>query len=524
MLRGGVPYLTRYYLTFAKRPGMSCQQKKRKSDFKMSTSCEPEPFKPLVIIIGGPTGVGKSSVAARLCSTEWATQIVNEHRKNNQMYTELTNARGHIISADSVQAYQGVQIGANKPTPKEREETPHHLIDIVDSDSVFQYNAANWMHDALYVLHNLTNIGDISNDEELLDNETKVRKSRIDRFLLQSKGDNDQVLPIVVGGTMMYLQWLVYGKPDVMKPSQEAIEKAENTVRLFQDQGDETGWNAAVQHVSSLGRIFSERISKLPGRDWYRLRRTLEVAYTVSDDSQKEEKLKELFNGQREGGLHESSMYDVRCFFLCPDDRMAHTEIVDSRCEDMLSAGLLKETAELYLSGQLPEQGQQARAIGYRQTLAYLKRKQFSATDNEAFEAYLDDFKTATRRYAKKQMQWFRKDETFIFIPVPLLEHSESRVETVAKYIKNFCTMSRTDFEKELLPIHEGSKRKKGESEMNVEEMSLSTRIKHINEKQGKSMKFYQGKRHKLFEGSREYDEVLKEADICTLQMLSKTT
>jgi tRNA delta(2)-isopentenylpyrophosphate transferase len=202
---------------------------------------------------------------------------------------------------------------------------------------------------------------------------------------------------------------------------------------------------------------------------------------------------------------------------------MTHTEIVDSRCEDMLSAGLLKETAELYLSGKLPEQGQQARAIGYRQTLGYLKRKNFSPKDNMAFEAYLDEFKTATRRYAKKQMQWFRKDETFIFIPVPLTEPSETRVDTVANYIKNFCTMARTDFDKELSPGGQEKNKKKKEGDMNLENMSLSTRIKYVNEQQGKSMKFYQSKPHKLVEGSHEYDEVLNEADICTSQILSKT-
>jgi len=525
----GASYFARY-LTFAnkRRPAMSFsssvidEQKKRKFVLNMSTSCDSStPFKPLVIIIGGPTGVGKSSVSARLCSIELATEIVNKHRKNNGVDTNISNnVRGHIISADSVQAYQGVQIGANKPTSKEREETPHHLIDIVDSDSVCQYNAAEWMHDAMYVLYNLTNIdNDVSDDDELLDHESKVRKSRIDSFLLQSKGDNDQVLPVVVGGTMMYLQWLVHGKPDAMKPSQEAIEKAENTVRKFQNQGDECGWDAAVQHVSSLGTIFSDRILKLPGRDWYRLRRTLEVAYTLSNDSEKEKKSKELFNGQREGGLHESSTYDVRCFFLCPDDRMAHTEIVDSRCEDMLSAGLLKETAELYVSGQLPDQGQQARAIGYRQTLAYLKRKNFSPRDNVEFEAYLDEFKTATRRYAKKQMQWFRKDDTFVFIPVPLTEPSESRVDTVANYIKHYCTMSRTDFEQELIPMPKGNKKIKGESGISLDDMSLSIRIKYVNEQQGKNMKFYQGKRHKLFQGSHEYEEVLKEADACTVKI-----
>lgn len=499
------------------------QQKKRKSVLYFSSQSDMKAFRPLVIVIGGPTAVGKSSVGAKLCSAEWATRIVNEHRRNNEEYAqEVSKVRGHIISADSVQAYQGVQIGANKPSNEERAETPHHLIDILDGESVCQYNAADWMRDALYVLDNLKKNDDRIECHETLDSETKQRKDRIDKFLLQQK-EEMEILPVVVGGTMMYLQWLVHGKPDAMKPSQEAIDKAANAVGLFQSQDDETGWDDAVKYVSSFGSIFSDRISKLPGRDWYRLRRTLEVALTLCLESEKEEKMKELYNGEREGGLHESSAYDVRCFFLCPDDRMNHTEIVDSRCEDMICKGLLKETTDLYLSGKLPDQGQQARAIGYRQSLDYLKRKKFLPKDNDAFEAYVDDFATATRRYAKKQMQWFRKDNAFLFIPVPLTEPAESRIDNVAKSIEKFCTMSRSNFEKELNSTPIDRKKTKVDIEIQESGMSLSTRTKLLNEQQGKNMKFYIGKRHRLVSGSEDYNKIIDEADICTSRMQGGT-
>lgn len=87
--------------------------------------------KPLVIIIAGPTAVGKSSIAAKICKPEFATQVIEEHAKNNCIPKQDVKGIGQIISADSVQVYQGVQIGANKPSGKERAETPHHLIDIV---------------------------------------------------------------------------------------------------------------------------------------------------------------------------------------------------------------------------------------------------------------------------------------------------------------------------------------------------------------------------------------------------------
>ena len=494
---------------------------KRNYKMFMSTASDDKRQKPLVIIIAGPTAVGKSAVAAKLCSTEWATQIVQEHAKNNHNGKEDRKARGHIISADSVQVYQGVQIGANKPTASERAETPHHLIDIVDSKSICQYNAADWMRDTMQVLDRMTNVVEESDDAPLQDQDATARKLRIEQFLSENQEENE-VLPVIVGGTMMYLQWLVHGRPDTMKPSQEAVEKAATIVAKYEAQDDQAGWDAAVDHASSLGPLFAERVSKLSVKDFYRLRRTLEVAYTVLDDEAKDEKIKQLYNGQRQGGLDDSFTYDVRCFFLCPDDRMAHAAVVDSRCEEMISGGLLKETTDLHLSGQLPEQGQQARAIGYRQTLDYLKRDDFKPGDAKAFGAYLHDFTTATRRYAKAQMQWFRKDDKFVFVPVQVSATPSLRVDAVANTIKEMCIKPRADFEKELLPAGVEKEQKTAKA-IDEEEshLPLSARTKLMNEKQGKNMKFYQNKRHKLVEGSQDYDMAITEADESSTRMKS---
>jgi len=475
--------------------------------------------KPLVIIIAGPTAIGKSSIAAKICQPEFATQVIEEHSKNNCISKKDVEGIGQIISADSVQVYQGVQIGANKPSSKERAETPHHLIDIVDSTSVCQYNAADWIRDAMHVLDRITNLNTESDDDAALDKDTKLRRARIGQFLSENSQEEKEVLPVIVGGTMMYLQWLVHGRPDAMKPSHDAIERAAKTVAKFEAQDDEEeGWAAAEEHTSSLGPLFEERVKKLPGKDWYRLRRTLEVAYTLQDDDDKEEKIKKLYNGQRQGGLDTSPLYDVRCFFLCPDDRMAHTAVVDSRCEDMILKGLMEETTDLYLSGQLPEEGQQTRAIGYRQTIDFLNTH--NSLDDSTFGAYLDEFTTATRRYAKKQMQWFRKDERFIFVPVQLSQPSSLRVDDVANTIKQLCIMPRQDFEKELAPALVDKKNVKI-NELSDEELKLplSARTKLQNERQGKNMKFYQNRRHKLVIGSAKYDSALKEAGECAKRM-----
>ena len=466
---------------------------------KQQNSSTTEQYRPLVIVLAGPTAVGKSDVAAKLCSPEMASDIASGHyyastKKNNDSTTTTILYRGHVISADSVQAYRGVDIGANKPTMEEMKCTPHHLVNVVnppsDPTKAASYNAASWMGDASYVIDKLVggslnyineDIGsddyidtdnsnyeidgiNIDDNSALHDRRVSINKA-LEQSLAKSKNENNErILPVVVGGTMMYLQWLVHGRPDAIRPTEDAIKRAAEVICTFQQDGesnvhveietiegnnsssdktredynetnieqeeenasDIAAWKAASTYVSSLGPVFAQRVEKLPGRDWYRLRRLLEVAYTIvskketnatkkkgqeAANKSEEEILqqlteKEVYTGIRSGSLSDLG-YDVRCFFLCPTDRMTHFHIVDERCEQMLLRGLLRETANLYASGGLPDDSQVTRAIGYRQTLEYLKRKDARPNDHEAFMSFIDNFATATRQYAKKQMQWY---------------------------------------------------------------------------------------------------------------------
>ncbi|KAL7545797.1 hypothetical protein ACHAWF_009146, partial [Thalassiosira exigua] len=415
------------------------------------------------------------------------------------------------------------------------------------------------MRDARYVIRRLTSrdgVGDDAADDEEegdvdLDDDASLRRERIEDALSQSLrvpgGDNSHaegtILPVVVGGTMMYLQWLVHGRPDAVRPTDEAAKRAAKEVDRYkaeanraaspkaseavmdssdEDATDVAAWNAASTYASSLGSIFAERVAKLPGRDWYRLRRLLEVAYTISSkkkasleeaaDKTEEEILRdltdrELYTGIRSGSLPDLG-YDVRCFFLCPDERMTHFHTVGERCEQMLLRGLLVETADLHASGGLPDGSQVNRAIGYRQALEYLKRKGAKRNDRAAFVAFLDDFATATRQYAKKQMQWFRRDVEFAFVPVKMECEKPKRASGAAKIIADMCKMSRRDFDLELSSGN-------GESESH-ERLSLSAQTKLDNERQGKKMKFFISKRTRLIEGSDTFSDALKEADECT--------
>lgn len=526
--------------------------------------------RPLVVVLAGPTAVGKSDVASLLCSPPLAPSI------------SPRSYRGHVVSADSVQAYRGVDVGANKPTSEEMERTPHHLVNVVDPPAdagrAASYNAADWVRDARYVIRTLTSFeedgGDGEGGEEgEMDADASLRRQAIDLALRSSlesppgaagggppsPSSEARVLPVVVGGTMMYLQWLVHGRPDAVRPSGGAIERAAAVIDGFrsgakeavgaddggapdandapndapsasEDATDAAAWEVASAHVSSLGPVFAARVGKLPGRDWYRLRRLLEVAYTVAsqklgaaaasgdDRDGSEESIlqslteKEVYTGIRSGSLSDLG-YDVRCFFLCPTDRMAHFHVVDERCEQMLLRGLLRETADLYSKGGLPDESQAARAIGYRQALEYLKRSNARGDDAGALASFVDAFATATRQYAKKQMQWFRRDGRFAFVPVDMGAEKPERAADAAGIIAGMCRLEPEAFEAELSTESNNDEEQGGEEGGSL---PLSARTKLDNERQGKKMKFFISKRVRLIEGTDDFAKVLAEADECT--------
>lgn len=410
--------------------------------------------------------------------------------------------KGIIISADSVQAYKGVQIGANKPSEQERRETPHILVDVADHKD--SYNAAEWRNDTITAIQSLQ----LCDPDEMAgyDREENPREAAVLAEIekarkLKGYKDDDAILPVVCGGTMMYLQWLVHGQPDVMRPSEDAIREATSIIASYQEVRNYQG---AVEFVGSFGKVYTDRIAKFSGEDWYRLRRTLEVALTAKEKGNTDELIEQLYSGQREGSLS-SFGYDVRCFFLCPNDRMNHTRIIDERCEHMVARGLLKETADLSLSGNLPEMA--TKAIGYRQVLQYFDTQQAPSRDQEeeTFVGFLNNFTTATRRYAKKQMSWFRKDADFMFVPVEIDTPKSKRVENLASDIIKFCQMSREAYEKELKSLE-----------------STSAFCKKTNEEQGKGMKFYQFQQYLLKPGSEEFRTALSEALECRERMQAK--
>ncbi|KAL7577293.1 hypothetical protein ACA910_002036 [Epithemia clementina (nom. ined.)] len=404
--------------------------------------------------------------------------------------------------------------------------------------------------------------------------------------------------PIVVGGTMMYVQWLVYGIPDALQPSESAQRQAQAFVQHFRRNSFDGDWDGAVQHlidtIPSSYSNFEAQVRKISFQDWYRLGRIMQVAITAQEyaeqQRQKQQEQQEqqegqvaqvendpqtpdevdremdalisrLYSGERLGGLKNMMMkknqngddnnndddtekvplFDVRCFFLCPTNRMAHFQTIDLRCEQMIQQGLLRETMQLAVDGKFNDMTR--RAIGYRQALEYLQRPNPQRQDVAALVQFMQDFCTATRNYAAQQMKWYRKDDEFVFVPVPTTSLSSSAA--VASQSSNTATNKKPGvtkrppqpppvllrkeeredaFQQVALDIHRMVQldRDEFDREERLASDCPSSRTREENQEQGKDMKWFQFKRKILVDNSPALWQALQEADWCTEQYLNQ--
>lgn len=276
---------------------------------------------PPLIALCGPTASGKSALALELAAA-W---------------------QGEIVSCDSLQVYRGLDIGSAKATPAERERVPHHLLDVAEPDQPF--SAADYARQARQVLAEI-----------------------------RSRGR----LPLVVGGTGLYLQALLQGL--FPGPSRDARLR-ERFSRIAERRGD------AFLH-RALARRDPAGAARISPRDRVRVIRALEVRCLTG---------RPIGEQQREGA-DALRGFDVLVLGLAPE-RSALREAIEARTRRMLAAGLLDEVRGLlarYPAGLRPLQ-----AIGYREAAACLR--------GDLPEARLvPEIVAATARYAKRQMTWFR--------------------------------------------------------------------------------------------------------------------
>ena len=259
---------------------------------------------------------------------------------------------GEIISSDSMQVYRGMDIGTAKATLSEREKTIHHLIDSRDIDE--SYNVVEFYNEACHAI------------KEILD-----------------KG----AVPIVVGGTGFYIHSLIYGPPSG-PPSDPKLRKE------LEEEMKKEGPQAMFDRLYALDPEYALNITQ---RDRHKIIRALEIIELTK------RKVSELLPVSSET----FDLYDFRCWFLYYPKEVLYPRI-EMRCDRMIQEGFLEEVKRLEQQG-LSKNLTASQAIGYRQGLEYLHSPQ----SQEDWDYFIDSFKQASRRYAKRQFTWFRKEPLF---------------------------------------------------------------------------------------------------------------
>ncbi len=276
-----------------------------------------------VVLLMGPTASGKSALALALAQ----------------------RFDGEIVTVDSAQVYRGMDIGTAKPSPAERVQVPHHLIDIRDPTE--SYSAAQFAGDAQAAI-------------------TDIRaRGRV---------------PIVAGGTMLYFKALTEGL--------SSLPRADPAVRAEIDaQAAREGWPALH---AALARVDPATAARLAPTDAQRIQRALEVHRLAGQPLS-------VLQGQRTA----SSLGPVVRLALIPGDRTRLHAAIARRFDAMLGEGLVAELRGLreryVLAPELPAM----RCVGYRQAWDFLDGRIDAAQLREAGIA-------ATRQLAKRQLTWLR--------------------------------------------------------------------------------------------------------------------
>lgn len=283
-----------------------------------------------VIVICGPTASGKTKL-----SIEIAKKI-----------------NGEIVSADSMQIYKDMTIGTAKPTPEEMQGIKHYLIDFVLPNQ--RYSVADYNKDAL---------------------------KAIDEIIKKGK------TPIVVGGTGLYVNSLIYG-----------IEYSDIEIDLeYRKKLEEIADKEGIEKLYEMAKqIDPEAIKNISENDKKRICRILEIYHSTGKNKTEQEK-----ESRKNGPKYQYLLYGITM------DREKLYDRINKRVDIMINDGLIEEVQDVVKKyDEFPTAMQ---GLGYKEVVEYLN----GITTKEEM---IEKIKMETRRYAKRQLTWFKKCENIKWI------------------------------------------------------------------------------------------------------------
>lgn len=279
-----------------------------------------------LLVIAGPTASGKTALAVEL-AREYG---------------------GEVVSADSMQIYEGMDIATAKPDEAEKREIPHHLISFVkrsESFSVADY--VNMAHGVISDIHSRNK------------------------------------LPILAGGTGLYISSLI---DNIDFNSAEASD--ESVRKRLTEEAELLGY---PQMLERLKKVDPETASALHCNNIGRIIRALEVFETTGVPLSEHKRISRMTE----------SPYNTCVIGITCRDRQKLYDKINLRVLKMAEAGLVEEERRIYEESGLKTAHQ---AIGYKELIPYFD-------GSASLEECIEKIQQETRRYAKRQLTWFRRDE-----------------------------------------------------------------------------------------------------------------
>lgn len=259
---------------------------------------------------------------------------------------------GEIVSADSMQIYKGLAVSTAKPTAEEMRGIPHHMMDFLEPDE--EFSVADYVRGARKCIEDIRGRGK---------------------------------LPIVVGGTGLYINSLVDNI------SFDHIESDDSLRKSLEEEAAEMGKDYMYEKLKKLD---PEAAEKIHPNNLIRVIRAIEM-YMLSGRTGEENRRE----SRRNESPYKLCMIGLTCF-----DRQLLYDRINARVDNMLENGLVEEVRRIYTDHK-PKTA--FNAIGYKELLPYFEG---ACTLSEAVET----IKQETRRYAKRQLTWFRRDVRIIWV------------------------------------------------------------------------------------------------------------